>query len=124
MIVLTRKIRTLSAFVAPLIALIFLSGCASTRSVPMTVQSDPLGAIVLYQLKSTTRQDWIYLGNTPLDTRREVNKKLLKDADAFILRVMKDGFIDQQKAWNGAEVVDQVKEKGTVFWNPRLVPAN
>ncbi|MFT7529502.1 MAG: hypothetical protein ACI9FD_000505, partial [Gammaproteobacteria bacterium] len=73
-------------------SLLLLGGCASTKILPMTIQSDPLGAHVLYQVQSKVKgsagtTDWIYLGLTPLDVRREVGKTQLKKADAFILKV-------------------------------------
>ena len=112
-----------------LTALLLLSGCAATKMLPMTIQSDPLGAHVLYQVQSKVKgsagaTDWIYLGLTPLDVRREVGKSQLKKADAFILKVVKDGFLDQQKAFTGGELLEQVDTRGRVFWNPRLVSAN
>ena len=84
---------------------------------------------MLYQVQSKVKgsagaTDWIYLGLTPLDVRREVGKSQLKKADAFIFKVVKDGYLDQQKAFTGDELIDQVEEKGKVFWNPRLVDVN
>jgi hypothetical protein len=105
-----------------------LTGCASSvKTVPFKVQSDPLGAFVLYQIQADQyddrNYDWIYLGNTPLDIRRTVNSTDLRRADAFVIRVMKEGYLDQQKAWTGEQLVKEAKKKGAVFWNPRLIPA-
>ena len=108
----------------------FTVGCSSTKvkTVPLTVQSDPMGAYVLYQVQADRNEersyDWVYLGNTPLKTRLSVLKKELKNADAFVIRVMKEGYLDQQKAYTGEQMVAEAKSKSTVFWNPRLVPAN
>ena len=109
--------------------LVILTRCASSvRTVPFKVQSDPLGAYVLYQIQADQHDnrnyDWIYLGNTPLDIRRAVDSSDLKRADAFVIRVMKEGYLDQQKAWTGEQIVKEAKKKGAVFWNPRLVPAD
>lgn len=107
-----------------------LGGCAATRVVPFTVQSDPLGAHVLYQVQTpsaanTARaNDWIYLGLTPVDVRREIGKALFGKSEAFVLRVVKERYLDQQKSWTGDELADEVRSKGRVFWNPRLVPAS
>ncbi|KAA3625858.1 MAG: hypothetical protein DWQ08_08865 [Proteobacteria bacterium] len=107
-----------------------LGGCASTRVVPFTVQSDPLGAHVLYQVQTpgegatTTANDWIYLGLTPVDVRREISKSRFKANEAFVLRVVKDGYLDQQKSWSGDELADEMRDKEKVFWNPRLVPSS
>jgi hypothetical protein len=111
-----------------LAAALVLGGCATTSIVPFTVQSDPLGAHVLYQVQTQVEggnaaNDWIHLGLTPVDVRREVGRAQIKSADAFVLRVMKDGYLDQQKSFSGEELIDQVDSKGRVFWNPRLVPS-
>ncbi len=104
-------------------------GCGSpVKTVPFKVQSDPLGAYVMYQVQDDAEDardfDWIFLGNTPVDTRRAIPKRQLKRADSFMIRVMKEGYLDQQKAWTGDQLVDESKSKGAVFWNPRLVPSN
>ncbi len=110
-------------------AAVVMAGCATTRIVPFTVQSDPLGAHVLYQVQTpvddnVSTNEWIYLGLTPVDIRREVGKTQLRKADAFVLRVLKEGYLDQQKSWSGKDLLEQVESKGSVFWNPRLVPVN
>jgi len=106
-----------------------LVGCGSSvRTVPFKVQSDPLGAYVMYQVQDDAEDvrhfDWIFLGNTPVDTRRAISKKRLKRADSFMIKVVKEGYHDQQKAWTGEQLVDESKSKGAVFWNPRLVPSS
>jgi len=111
-------------------ALPLFAGCSTpVKTVPFKIQSDPLGAYVLYQVQadqgdSDRSYDWVYLGNTPLNTRRAVMSKDLKNADAFMIRVMKEGYLDQQKAWTGNQLVKDAQSKGAVYWNPRLVPAN
>lgn len=122
-----RTTRTLATRVAgAVLAASVLTGCAATKIVPFTVQSDPLGAHVLYQVQTTVRDnkstnEWVYLGLTPVDIRREVGKSQLRKADAFVLRVIKDGYLDQRKSWSGEELEEQIESKGRVFWNPRLV---
>jgi hypothetical protein len=111
-----------------ILVIVILTGCASSvKTVPFKIQSDPLGAFVLYQIQADQyddrNYDWIYLGNTPLDIRRTVASSDLKRADAFVIRVMKEGYLDQQKAWTGEQIVKEAKKKGAVFWNPRLIPA-
>jgi hypothetical protein len=108
--------------------LLMLVGCASTKTVPFTIQSDPLGGYVLYRVTTDldTPQptaDWLYLGNTPLQIRREIGRSQLKRADAFTLRIMKEGYFDQEKSWSGDELMSELGDKGRIFWNPRLVNA-
>ena len=110
-------------------ASLFLAACGSSvRTVPLTVQSEPLGAYVMFQVQADRDEersyDWIYLGNTPLKVRHSVTKKELDDADAFVIRVMKEGYHEQKKAYTGDQMVTEAKSKGTVFWNPILVPSN
>ena len=105
-----------------------VAACSSpVRTVPLTVQSDPLGAYVMFQMQADREDernyDWIFLGNTPLKIRRSMTKEQLEDADAFVIRVMKDGYHEQKKSYTGKQLVDEAKSKGTVFWNPRLVPS-
>lgn len=112
-----------------LVFAVFATGCGpKIKTVPLTVQSDPMGAYVLFQVQADQEDvrsyDWVYVGNTPLKTRRTISKKDLDNADAFIIRIMKEGYHDQQKAYTGDQLVSESKSKGTVFWNPRLVPSN
>ena len=110
------------------IVAVIVSGCVSTRGVvPFAVQSDPLGAHVLYKTGAGVGElsgspDWIYLGVTPIDLRRELTKARLKSSDAFTMRVLKDGYLEQRKTWGGKDVKEQIESIGKVFWNPRLVP--
>ncbi|MDH3379602.1 MAG: hypothetical protein OEQ39_21970 [Gammaproteobacteria bacterium] len=100
------------------------TGCASTRAVPFTIQSDPLGAYVLLQIKSSQigdSSDWIFVGNTPLSTTRTLSDRQLRSAESVTIRVMKEGYFDQSKQWNPNSLLVEKKEKGMVFWNPRLV---
>lgn len=111
--------------ISVVVAMAFLSACGGTKSVPMTIQSEPLGAHVTYQVHSDvegTTQDWIYLGTTPLDIKRKISTKQLRRAQAFRVRVLKDGFSDQVRDWDGKEINEEIDEKGHVYWNPKLVP--
>lgn len=101
------------------------AGCASSpKTVPFTVQSDPLGAYVVFQTQAgSVQSDWVYLGNTPVTTTRNIDPDSIKDARSVALRVMKEGYFDQTKTWVGAEFLDEVEEKGRIYWNPRLVPS-
>jgi hypothetical protein len=110
------------------IVAVIVSGCVSTPGVvPFAVQSDPLGAHVLYKTGAGVDEmsgspDWIYLGVTPIDLRRQLTKARLKSSDAFTMRVLKDGYLEQRKTWGGKDVKEQIESIGKVFWNPRLVP--
>lgn len=106
---------------------VVLAGCASPkRNVPFNVQSDPLGAYVMFQVKDRegVKTDWIYLGNTPLVTTRQYTGDQLDKKATVTLRVMKEGFFDQTRVFKGAQLREESKDKGRIFWNPRLVPSN
>ncbi len=104
----------------------FLVACGGTKSVPVVVQSDPLGAYVTYQIQRPAKgagTDWVFLGKTPIDIKRRISKKQFKKAGAFRLRVMKEGYSDQIRDWTRKEINREIKDKGQLFWNPKLVPS-
>ena len=105
------------------LCIILLSACSSTRNVPFTVQSDPLGAQVMLKLKSEENKqtDWIYLGNTPLTTQRKVSTKYMNNEHSFVVQVMKEGYSDQAKEWSGVQIKEASKGDNRIFWNPKLI---
>ena len=106
--------------------LALLSACSSTKNVPFTVQSDPLGAQVMLKRKSegNVQTDWIWLGNTPLTTQRKFSSKFLNDEHSFVIQVMKDGFTPQTKEWSGKQVKSSSKGDNRIFWSPNLIEVN
>lgn len=121
-------IKQAKIYVKPLLALTvltLLSGCAGKQSVPFTIQSDPLGGYVTMQVISSERDtsaDWVYLGKTPIDIKRQISNRQLKKAEAFRMKVMKDGYHDQIRDWDGNEIEEDIDEKGHLYWNPKLIP--
>ena len=104
------------------LSILFLGACSTTSNVPITVQSDPLGAQVMFKLKSGESQtDWVYLGNTPLTTQRKVSSKYMNEKHSFVVQVMKEGYSDQAKEWSGLQVKDASKGDNRIYWNPKLV---
>jgi len=115
---------TLAATVA---ILGFSGGCASNKNLPMKVQSDPLGAYVVYQKHSSSSndgKDWIYLGKTPLNIQQSIGNRKLNNGESLRLRVMKDGYSDQVRDWSSNDIETDIEQMGHLFWNPRLVPGN
>lgn len=97
-------------------------GCASSQSIPLTINTDPLGAYVLLQVqqqKSEVEADWIFLGNTPVDITRDL---ILGDTEQVKIRVVKEGYFDQTRQWQTKQLKKEVKQQQRLFWNPRLVP--
>lgn len=105
---------------------LILAGCGGgTVTVPLTVQSDPLGSYVVYTLPPGPEggsADWIFLGQTPLDLKQIVDEDELQKARAFRIKVFKDGYNDQVRDWSEDEIEQAIDEKGHIFWNPKLVP--
>jgi hypothetical protein len=95
-------------------------GCASTRDVPLTVHSDPLGALILMQTgyKDGTQSDWILLGNSPVQITRNISTK---NATTISLRVIKEGYFEQIKAWNIDDFLKEHKQQDRILWVPHLV---
>ena len=109
-----------------LLAIILSAACAGkTTIVPITIQSVPLGGHVTYQLPPGAdggSTDWIYLGKTPIDLKQMVDRKQLQKAQAFRVKIFKNGYHDQVRDWSEDEIESEVEEKGTIFWSPKLVP--
>lgn len=106
--------------------MLLASACSSTKTIPMVIQSDPLGADVIYHVRATESKetgDWIYLGKTPLEVNRKHHKAELDDSHSFVFRVFKEGYLEQTKEWRGNDLEEEEDEKGHMFWNPRLVPS-
>ncbi len=104
----------------------FLTACGGVKNVPIKVQSDPLGSYVTYQIQAAAKgadSDWVFLGKTPIDIKHRIDKKQFKKAGAFRLRVMKEGYNEQIRDWTRKEIKDEIDERGSLFWNPKLVPS-
>ncbi len=116
----------MSRLLVPALMLSMLTACGGgTMTVPIAIQSYPLGGHVTYQLPPSTdggSTDWIYLGKTPIDLNQRVDKQRLEQAQSFRVKVFKDGYNDQVRDWSEAEIEEEIKEKGHVYWNPKLVP--
>lgn len=117
------NISRITATMALVYILGLAGGCASNQTIPIKVQSDPLGAYVVYQKKAEGDGDWIYLGKTPLNIQRNIGEKGLKKNESLRLRIMKDGYNDQIRDWTRDDVDTEISEKEHLFWNPRLVPS-
>lgn len=102
-----------------------LVACASSQTIPMKIQSDPLGAYVLMKHKGAedAESDWIFLGNTPVTTQRRFDKDELGSSEVLVLRLLKDGYLEQVKEWQGKEL-RRIGDDQPLFWNPKLVPSN
>ncbi len=111
-------------FLLPLLfALALLSACAETKSVRFKINSVPKGAHVLYQVKGgklPCQDNWIYLGNTPLQGVQHFSESQLEDTAKITLRVMHNGYHDQSREWDGESFWQEIEEKDVIFWTPEL----
>jgi len=113
-------------YVSIAVLMVLLTACAGgTTTVPVTVQSDPLGGHVIYQLPPGSKggsTDWIYLGKTPIDLKQNVDQRQLREAQAFRIKIFKDGYSEQIRDWSEDDIEAEIDEKGHIYWNPKLVP--
>jgi hypothetical protein len=102
----------------------FLSACASKESVKLSIYTEPEGSHVVYMVtpaQSEVPSPWIYLGVTPYKGVTLFDDDDL-DSDATIrIKVMRNGYLDQIKEWNGEQFLEEAEDKGMIFWTPRLV---
>ncbi len=109
---------------AALIAALTLGACApTTKTVPFSIQSNPLGAYVFMQNQRAdgAHSDWIYLGNTPLTANREIQTRGEHGSDVIVVRVVREGYFDQSKSWSAGRLPRELKDQGKVYWNPKMV---
>jgi len=103
-----------------------MTGCASSvRSVNLKINTEPEGAHVIYRLtdlEQVGHSEWIYLGNTPYRGVRMVDESQIDDGSKISIKVMRAGYYDQLKEWNGRDFLDESEELGVIFWTPSLVP--
>ena len=104
-----------------LIVFLLLPGCSSKNSVNFKIHTEPEGAHVIYSQNS--RQTWLYLGVTPLDVVEIIDDDELNEENTISLKTMRCGYLEQVKEWNGEELLDEVEDKGLIFWTPRLIKA-
>lgn len=110
-----------------------LIGCGpSLTNIRFKVNSEPEGAHLVYRLSpmldpesmdsgQPLLSDWIYLGNTPFQGIRRINDDLLIDSTKVTLKVMRAGYYDQVKEWDGASFFEEAETRGQIFWTPRLI---
>jgi hypothetical protein len=91
-----------------------LTGCSSKQAINFNVHTEPEGAHVIYQQDSSK---WIYLGVTPLNLIEEIPG----GKNTITLKAMRCGYLEQAKEWRGDELQKESKEKGMIFWTPRLI---
>jgi len=98
-----------------------ITACGPNRkNISMDVQSDPLGAYTLLQVKykENENSDWIFLGSTPI----KINKSIIfSNATAVSLKVIRPGFHDQVKSWSRREFIKEHQQANGILWIPNMV---
>ena len=95
-----------------------LTGCSSKQAINFNVHTEPEGAHVIYQQDNS---QWIYLGVTPLNSIEVISGHDLEEENTITLKAMRCGYLEQAKEWSGEELKNESKEKGIIFWTPRLI---
>ncbi len=112
----------------PFLAVLLLAaGCASYRTVSFKINSAPEGAFVVYRLSGPALEEapeWIYLGNTPLNAIRQIHEDLMDADNKLSIKVMRSGYVDQQRDWSGEAFWDELEEYGRILWAPQLFPSS
>ena len=96
----------------------------SVSNVRFKVNSAPEGAHLVYQVNNQDLQkisDWIYLGNTPYKGVRRIHEKDLGASSKVVLKVMRAGYYDQVKEWDGPTFLEEAEGRGQILWTPRLI---
>ncbi len=102
-----------------LIAFLLFTGCSSKNVVNFKIHTEPEGAHVIYS--QDNRHSWTYLGVTPLNVVEVFDNDELNDENTISLKTMRCGYLEQVKEWNGEDLLDEVDDKGVIFWAPRLI---
>ncbi len=100
---------------------LFVTACGSNkRDISMNIQSDPLGAYTLMQVKYSGQEnsDWVYLGPTPVTMDRTLD---LDKATEVSLKVIRPGFFEQVKSWKPKDFVAENRERDGILWIPSMV---
>jgi len=114
-------------YLAIIIAVLFLSGCSTQKTVRFKINSVPKGAHVLYQIVGEgipCQGQWIYLGSTPIQGVRQLDEDLVEGADKITLRILHRGYSEQVKEWDGPGFWSEVEERDVIFWTPELIEAS
>jgi hypothetical protein len=103
---------------------LFLSACASKESVKLSIYTEPEGSHVVYMIshaETKKTSPWIYLGVTPYKGVTLFEDDDLDSDNTVSIKVMRNGYLDQTKEWNGEQFLEEAEDKGMIFWTPRLI---
>ncbi|MFT7526716.1 MAG: hypothetical protein ACI9LY_001867 [Arenicella sp.] len=107
--------------IAVIAACLLISACGSAKkNVSLKVQSDPLGAYALMQIKykGDENTDWRFLGATPVIASKEI---ITSEATEVSIRVIRPGYHDQTKTWVAKDFLREYADNKQIVWVPKLV---
>jgi len=110
-----------------LLSLLLLGGCSSRGYINLKIHSEPEGSFLVYKidkLRADRPSTWIYLGQTPFAGVSLIEGDEMDSGDRVSFKVMRNGYLDQVKEWNGQQFLDEYDEQGVIFWTPRLIKSN
>lgn len=108
-------------FTIVIAACLLISACGSSKkNISLKVQSDPLGAYALMQVKykGNENADWRFLGATPVIANKEI---VTSDATEVSIRVIRPGYHDQTKTWSARDFLREYADNKQIAWVPKLV---
>ncbi len=118
--------RILTGVAMAALSLSLLGGCSSvTRTVNLKIHSQPEGAYIVYKVdgdKTSCGNEWVYLGTTPYRGVRTFDRDELEKINRLTLKVMRPGYLDQIREWDGPSFWEEAEGKGVIFWTPEMIP--
>jgi len=110
-----------------LLLLLGTTACSSkTVNVNFKVNSEPEGSYVLYRAEGKELScggEWIYLGVTPLKGVHQFSEDQFDKTDKITMKVVRSGYFEQKREWDGASFWNEAEGRGVIFWTPELIPS-
>jgi len=103
-----------------------LVSCASKEAVNLKIHTDPEGSHIVYRVVEQEPEEdaqWIYLGLTPYQGLTLFDEEAFDDESTISFKVMRHGYLDQVREWNGEQFWAEYERENLLFWAPHLVKA-
>ena len=116
--------KRLALLLSLLTAAVLMSSCASQKAMNVKIHTDPEGSHIVYRVAGDDQisdAPWIYLGLTPYQGVTLMDTAAFDEEDTITFKVMRHGYLDQVKKWNGEQFLEEYEREDLLFWAPRLV---
>ncbi|NND00079.1 MAG: hypothetical protein HKN85_07855 [Gammaproteobacteria bacterium] len=112
--------KPLNCLVVLLVCLLISACGGNKKNISINLQSDPLGAYALMQVKYKGKEDsdWIFLGPTPIVVDKQL---VMAGATSVSLKVIRPGFYEQVKSWKAKDFMKELKQQKEIVWVPNMV---